>query len=72
MTYLPGIIDFEKTFQATELGAGIFTFYAGTDEHGLKIQKASRKHFGMAGREKDSGVPVDLFFKKMYALIICV
>jgi hypothetical protein len=28
-------------------------FLAGTDEHGLKIQKASQKHFGMAGREKE-------------------
>ncbi|PPQ74921.1 hypothetical protein CVT24_002998 [Panaeolus cyanescens] len=28
-------------------------FLAGTDEHGLKIQKASRAHFGEAGREKE-------------------
>lgn len=33
-------------------GAGI-TFLAGTDEHGMKIQKASRNHFGVAGREKE-------------------
>ncbi|KAF9047521.1 tRNA synthetases class I (M)-domain-containing protein [Panaeolus papilionaceus] len=28
-------------------------FLAGTDEHGLKIQKASKVHFGEAGREKE-------------------
>ena len=28
-------------------------FLTGTDEHGMKIQKASRKHFGVAGREKE-------------------
>lgn len=28
-------------------------FLAGTDEHGMKIQKAARKHYGAPGREKD-------------------
>ncbi|KAF8959278.1 hypothetical protein BDZ97DRAFT_1667313 [Flammula alnicola] len=28
-------------------------FLAGTDEHGMKIQKAARKHFGEGGREKE-------------------
>lgn len=28
-------------------------FLAGTDEHGMKIQKASKKHFGASGRERE-------------------
>lgn len=28
-------------------------FLAGTDEHGLKIQKAAKAHFGVGGREQE-------------------
>ncbi|KAF9524414.1 tRNA synthetases class I (M)-domain-containing protein [Crepidotus variabilis] len=28
-------------------------FLAGTDEHGMKIQKAAKKHFGISGKERE-------------------
>jgi len=32
---------------------GDVEFLAGTDEHGMKIQKAAKTHFGVGGREQD-------------------
>jgi len=42
-----------KGLPSNGTGSEEVRFLAGTDEHGLKIQKASQKHFGMAGREKE-------------------
>ena len=38
-------------------------FLAGTDEHGMKIQKAAQKYFGEAGREREFCDLLSLRFK---------
>ena len=38
-------------------------FLAGTDEHGMKLQKAAQKHFGEAGREREFCDLLSLRFK---------
>ena len=38
-------------------------FLAGTDEHGMKLQKAAQKHFGEPGREREFCDLLSLRFK---------
>jgi len=45
--------DVFARYQRLKRGSGAdIRFLAGTDEHGMKIQKAARAHFGVGGREK--------------------
>ncbi|CAA7268515.1 unnamed protein product [Cyclocybe aegerita] len=45
--------DVFARYERLRRGSNDVRFLAGTDEHGMKIQKAARVHFGQIGREKE-------------------
>jgi valyl-tRNA synthetase len=46
-------------------------FLTGTDEHGLKIQKAARKHFGVSGKEREFCDSLSERFRVRSAILPC-